>query len=486
MSSQKKSKNRQKTDLKSITRPYRIVSYISLALFASLIGYMVYFQVFLSDNLLNSPYNKRQEIVQEQIVKGSLLDRSGNVLAETVTAEDGTESRNYPYGNLFAQAVGYSVYGGSGLESTENSTMLQSHADIVTQMQQDIQEEKKQGDNVTTTLSAVLQQAASDALGSNRGAVFAMDADTGEVLVDYSSPNFNPNTIEQDWESLVNSEDGVFLNRATQGQYPPGSTFKIVTALAYYRQHGTFDDFSYTCTGSYESDGYTIHCAGNEVHGQESFQDAMANSCNCAFAYMAVNLIDKDLLRQTADQMGFNQDIPVELPYNGGEFTLDANTPNQLTMQTAIGQGDTLATPMLMCMVADAVKNNGQMMTPIFVKSVDSATGSNVKTMQPQIFGDVMTTEETQALEPLLEAVVQRGTAADDLSDLPYQIAGKTGTAEYGDVSEGKAHSWFTGYTNTGNNDIVVCAVVENGGNGRAPATQVARNVFSAWGTETY
>ena len=224
MSSQKKSKNRQKTDLKSITRPYRIVSYISLALFASLIGYMVYFQVFLSDNLLNSPYNKRQEIVQEQIVKGSLLDRNGNALAETVTSEDGTESRNYPYGNLFAQAVGYAVYGGSGLESTENSTMLQSHADIVTQMQQDIQEEKKQGDNVTTTLSAVLQQAASDALGSNRGAVFAMDADTGEVLVDYSSPNFNPNTIEQDWESLVNSEDGVFLNRATQGQYPPGST----------------------------------------------------------------------------------------------------------------------------------------------------------------------------------------------------------------------------------------------------------------------
>jgi peptidoglycan glycosyltransferase len=120
------------------------------------------------------------------------------------------------------------------------------------------------------------------------------------------------------------------------------------------------------------------------------------------------------------------------------------------------------------------------------VKSVDSATGSNVKTVQPQVFGEVMTTEETQALEPLLEAVVQRGTAADDLSDLPYQIAGKTGTAEYGDISEEKAHSWFTGYTNTGNNDIVVCAVVEDGGNGRAPATQVARSVFSAWGTGTY
>ncbi|MEE1114612.1 MAG: penicillin-binding transpeptidase domain-containing protein [Eubacterium sp.] len=451
-----------------------------MALFIGLIAYMIYFQVFRSDELLNSPYNKRQDKVEESVIRGSILASDGSPLAQTQTAEDGTETRVYPYNGLFAHTVGYASYGGSGLESTHNNDLIHSHANIVTQVQNDLNDEKKQGDSIRTTLSVDLQQTAVDALGGNKGAVFVMNRDTGDVLVDWSNPGFNPNTIVEDWDALTNSDDGVFMNRATQGQYPPGSTFKIITALAYLRQYGTFDNFSYECTGSYEYAGYTITCANGEVHGTETFADAMANSCNCAFAYMSVNMIDKKNLRQAAEDLGFNQQIDLALPYVQSIFSLDSNTADQLTMQTAIGQGDTLATPMEMCMVAQAVANGGKMMKPNFISEIVSADGTVVSGSEEKEIGQVMTADQAEAIKDLLFGVVSKGTAYD-LADLSCNVAGKTGTAEYGDIAEGRAHSWFTGFSNTGAGDIVVCVLVEDGGNGNAPATSVARAIFSAY-----
>ncbi len=482
MTSDEKSNSRQKKISRSaIARPYRIVSYVSLMLFVGLIAYMIYFQVYQSEDLLNSPYNKRQEEAEEQIVRGSILasDRS-TILAETTTDENGEETRTYPYGSLFAHTVGYQIYGGSGLESTQNSTLIQSHSSLVTQVQNDLDDEKKQGDNLITTFDVSLQQTASDALGGMSGAVIVMDIDTGEILVDVSSPTYDPNTVEEDWDTLTTDDTGVFMNRAMQGLYAPGSTFKMVTALAYLRQYGTFDGFSYSCSGTYTYSDFTIHCSGYAAHGDEDFEHAMANSCNCAFAYMAVNLIDKDVLRETAESLGFNEDLDLELPYTASEFTLDADTADQLTMQTAIGQGETLATPMQMCMITDAIANGGLMMEPAFVDSVVSADGRTVSEGGSVSYGQVMTAEEASALKEVLSGVTSYGTASA-LSSLSYNIIGKTGTAEYGDVSDGTAHSWFTGFSNTGGDDIVVTVLVEGGGNGVYSATTVAGTIFQAY-----
>ena len=481
MNSKKNSNNRRGKESRSaISKPYVLVSYLSVALFIGLIAYMLYFQVSKRDELLNSPLNKRQADAEAQVIRGSILSSDGEILAQTSMDDYGDPWRLYPYGSLFAHTVGYDVYGGSGLESTHNNDLIHSHMNLVSQVQTDLEEEKKPGDDLITTLDAGLQQTALNALYGMNGTVVVLEAGTGKVLADVSSPAFDPNTVTEDWEWLVQDESGIFLNRAMQGLYPPGSTFKIVTALAYLRQYGSFDDFYYECTGTYENAGFTIHCSNGHVHGAETMADAMANSCNCAFAYMAVEKIDKNLLRKTAEDLGFNKTIVTDLPFTASSFTMDKKTADQLAMQTAIGQGDTLATPMHMCMIAQAVANDGKMLIPQFAEKIRSNDGATVKRFSAKSYGQVMTGEEARQIKDLLYGVVQWGTASD-LSDLPYSIAGKTGTAEYGDVAYGRAHSWFVGFSNTGNRDIVVCALVEDGGDGTLYGTQVARQVFQRW-----
>ncbi|MEE0954776.1 MAG: penicillin-binding transpeptidase domain-containing protein [Eubacterium sp.] len=479
MSSEKRSKNRQ--NRASTTRTYKVVAWLCSFLFLALIGYIIYFQIFQSKNILNNKYNTRLQEAAEKVSRGSILARDGQVLAETVRDQNGEETRNYPFNSLFAHPVGYASYGGSGLEAAESTTLLTSHSNIVTQFENELNEEKKQGDNVVTTLDVKLQTAARDALGSYKGTVLAMDSSTGDILCDYSAPGFDPNTLEENWDSLTQSTDGNFINRSLQGLYPPGSTFKLITALTYLREHGTFDDFSYNCTGSEEYEGFSIHCVHGEVHGQESFADAMANSCNCAFAHMALNDIDKDDLRATAESMGFNKkELKTDLPYEQSIFTLDSSTPGQLTMQTAIGQGDTRATPMQMLLVADAAANGGKAMNPNFITSVQSSEGTAVQSASRTPYGQLMTSEEAEALKGLMKEVVKRGTASRQLSDLPYNIAGKTGTAEHTDEAGGKAHSWFVGFSDTGYNDIAVCVLVEDGDLDLTGA-YVARQLFTSW-----
>ena len=458
-----------------------IVSYLFLCLFLSMVAYMVYFQVYKSEDLLNSPYNKRQQKYQEEIVRGSILASDGTVLARTDTDEEGNETRVYPYESLFAQVVGYSGYGSSGLEATQSTSLMTSHADIAERVQKDLTEEKNIGDNLVTTLNVNLQQAASDALGENQGAIVVLETSTGRILADVSKPDFNPNTISEDWDSLNSDDSGSpFLNRALQGQYAPGSTFKIVTALAYLRQYGSFDNYSFECTGEYTQGGYTIHCSGNTAHGTESLADAFANSCNCAFSDIATQYLGSDALMEAAEDFYFNKSFSLELSAAASSFSLDTGRADGLTMQTAIGQGDTLVSPLHMALITEAVANGGNMMQPHFVDQVESYTGTIVSQTDSKLLTQVMSAQEAAQITDLMKGVVQRGTGTA-LADLPYDIAGKTGTAEYGNTEDGTAHSWFVGFSNTGNSDITVAVIVEGGGEGGGAAAQAARAVFASY-----
>lgn len=216
------------------------MTYLFVTLFLALISYIVYFNVFRAKTIVNSPYNVRQDAFADRIIRGSITDRDGEVLAETQVGEDGTENRVYPYGAAFAHVVGYSneTAGKSGLESIENSELLTSNAFFAEKFLNEFKDEKNHGDTVVTTLDAGLQQAAYNALGENRGAIMVMEASTGKILAMVSGPSYDPNTIAQDWEALnADSTYSPLLNRVTQGAYAPGSTFKIVTALEYMREH---------------------------------------------------------------------------------------------------------------------------------------------------------------------------------------------------------------------------------------------------------
>ena len=223
------------------------ITYFFVILFIALMGYLVYFTTVKAKTFVNSPYNQRQDSFAQSVVRGDITDRNGNVLATTEVDEDGTETRTYPYGSLFSHVIGYndSQFGKTGLESAQNFDLLTSNAFFMEKIQNEFKGEKDQGDTVVTTLDAELQQAAYDALGENKGAVIVMEADTGKILTLVSKPDFDPNTLAENWEILnTDEENSPLLNRATNGSYAPGSVFKIVTALAYMRQDTDYNSYS--------------------------------------------------------------------------------------------------------------------------------------------------------------------------------------------------------------------------------------------------
>ena len=177
------------------------VSYLMVALFLSMAGYLIYFNVVLRDDINNNQYNTKQSAYQEQIIRGNIYSADGNVLAQTDIAEDGTESRSYPYSNLFAHIVGYATNGKSGIESVHNYDLLSSHASILDQIREEKLDTKVQGDSLVLTLNTQLQQVCYDALGDNKGAIVVLEPSTGKVLAMVSKPDFDPNTIEQDWDA---------------------------------------------------------------------------------------------------------------------------------------------------------------------------------------------------------------------------------------------------------------------------------------------
>ena len=440
-------------------------------------GYITYFQVARSRDIIRSPYNARQDSYADRVVRGKILDKDGNVLAQTNVSEDGTETREYPYGNMFAHVVGYSVQGKSGLESVENFELLTSNAFFLEKIKNEFQDKKNMGDSVVTTLNLELQEAAYDALGNYKGAVVVMEPITGKILAMVSKPDFDPNTVAENWDFLNTDQDSVLLNRATQGQYAPGSTFKVVTALEYMRENPDYENYGYNCTGAIEKDGVTIRCYNGHVHGQVGFQDSLAYSCNTSFSNIGLSLDIKNF-RETSKELLFNSKLPSVLPYSKSSFSLEPGAGSADKMMTAMGQGKTQVSPYHMALITSAIANGGPLMKPYLVDSVTNYTGAVIDKNKPEKYKSLMTSEDAAKLKQYMSAVVDYGTASV-LSGQSYTAAGKTGTAEYSSDKE-KDHSWFIGMTNVDNPELVISVIIESS-DGTAKAVDVAKQVFDAY-----
>lgn len=474
-------KKKQKKAKRRKNREYTIVSYFFVLIFVSLIGYMAYFNIWERDAITSSPYNSRQNQAEDRIVRGSILSSDGQALAYTQVDDQGNETRIYPYGNMFAHVVGYEANGRNGLESLANSSLMSTHHEYVDRLKNEILELKNPGDNVVTTLNTRLQEVAYNALGGYNGAVVVMDPKTGAVLASVSKPDFDPNTVEANWDSLVNdSTNSSLLNRATQGAYPPGSIFKIVTALTYLREHGTLDDFSYNCTGSITQEGHTIPCIYGEVHGQVDFTTAFAESCNTAFVQMGLDL-GADAIQETAEDLLFNQELPISLDYRKSTIDLKESEGIPFLMQSSIGQGTTLVSPMHMAMIVSAIANGGELMKPYYIDHVENDAGDVVKTTSPSTYKELMSESEAETLKNLMAEVVNSGTGTQ-LSGESYSAAGKTGSAEY-EGSDGsiQTHSWFVGFSNVEDPDLVVAVIAEGAGTGSKVALPIAHEIFNAY-----
>ncbi|MDD3253204.1 MAG: penicillin-binding transpeptidase domain-containing protein [Lachnospiraceae bacterium] len=457
-----------------------VITYALVGLFVCMLGYFGYFLQVQSENIINNSYNARLDSFSDRIVRGELLSRDGQVLARTEVAEDGTEVRRYPYDALFAHVVGYSDHGKVGLESLANFYLLSSHVNLVEKTVNELSDEKNLGDNVITTLDVGLQQVASDALGDRKGAVVVMEPDTGKILAMVSKPGYNPNTLGADWDSLISGDNtqAQLLNRATQGLYPPGSTFKIVTILEYMREHpDTWRDFTFDCDGQYEYEDYTISCYHGNAHGHQTLEQAFANSCNGAFSSLGLEL-NLGSMRTLTNQLLFNAQLPTALAYSKSSFVMGSDASAWEILQTSIGQGSTQMTPLHSCLVASAIANGGVLMKPYLIDHVETVAGEEIKKFLPESYGPLMNATEASQLSELMRLVVTDGTGSAVRTDA-YTVAGKTGSAEFETGKE--THAWFTGFAPAENPQLAVTVLVEEGGSGGQAAAPIARSIFDTW-----
>lgn len=460
------------------------VTYAFVVLFLALMCYIVYFNIVRAKTIVNSPYNQRQDAFADRIIRGTITDRAGNVLAETQVTEDGTEVRNYPYGPAFAHVVGYSNShtGKSGLESVENFELLTSNSFFLEKIANDFKGQKNMGDTVVTTLDANLQQAAYNALGDNKGGIVVMEASTGKILAMVSGPTFDPNTIEESWDYLnADDSESPLLNRTTQGAYAPGSTFKVITALEFMRQYSDYESYTYECSGQIEKDGTTIPCFNGNIHGHEDLRASLANSCNASFANIGL-MLDKTAYRQTLESLLFNKKLPCVFDYSKSLFQITKDSGTAEMMMTAMGQGKTMTSPYHMALITSAIANGGVLMEPYLVEKVTNHRGSQIRKNVPRSYKKLMSVEESSRLKSYMNSVIDEGITATALQGLSYSVAGKTGTAEYSLTDENKSHSWFIGFTNVDNPELVISVVIEgNDGDLTTNAVPIARQVLDAY-----
>ena len=456
------------------------LAYVVAGIFVCMLLYLGYFIQFESGTAINNTYNPRVNLLAEKVVRGKILSADGQVLARTVTADDGTETREYPFGNLYAHVVGYTEKGRTGIESMTNFYLLTSHVNLIEQIVNEFSGTKNLGDNVVTTLESRLQQTAYDLLGDRRGAVVVMEPDTGKILAMVSKPDYDPNTVAAQWESLTADEQGEarLLNRATQGLYAPGSTFKILTLLEYIREHpDDYENFHFDCDGTYENGEYQIRCYQGEAHGSQDLSQAFANSCNGAFASMGLEL-DLKQYADLADQLLYNQPLPLALPYNKSSYSMTEGADTWEVLQTAIGQGKTQVTPIHQLMVTSAIANGGTLMKPYVVDHLENAGGQTIKKFMPSAYGELLSASEAEQLTEYMRQVVETGTGSAVRTDA-YTVAGKTGSAEFETGKE--THAWFTGFAPAEDPKIAVTVIVEESGSGGRVAAPIARGIFDAY-----
>ena len=338
--------------------------------------------------------------------------------------------------------------------------------------------QKNPGDDLYTTLDLELQKTASDALGDRKGAVVVMEPDTGRILAMVSKPAYDPNQVQNQWDSLRTDSESRLLNRATQGVYPPGSTFKIITLLEFMREYPEeYRNFHYDCNGVLEQGDYTIQCYHKTAHGSQNLEEAFANSCNGAFADIGM-MLDQKKLSGTTRELLYDQNLPVPLSYSKSVFIEAAQDDTWQILLTAIGQGKTQITPMHSAMITAAIANGGTLMKPYLMDHVVNAAGEMVKAFTPEAYGNLMTASEAETLGTMMRAVVTEGTGSKLKND-QYTVAGKTGSAEFETGKE--THAWFTGYAPAENPQLAVSVIVEEGGSGGAAAAPIARAVFDNW-----
>lgn len=454
----------------------RIFWVMCLCLFV-LICYTFWLVVFERDTISTNAYNTRLRIEYENLKKGDVLDANGKVIATSTISNDGNYTRTYPTNSIFAHVVGYSEKGKTGLEATQNFKMTTIKNEISQRIYNIMFKDELIGNSISLTIDYELQKLASDLLGSSKGAIVALEPSTGRILTMQAYPTFNPNTIVDDWTNLSNDENSPLINRGTQGLYPPGSTFKIITALSIMRNEKNWENITYNCNGIDQFGDKVITCFDRTAHGEVGLLKAMEKSCNCYFAYMLVNMDDGgEKLYEAMEDSAVLEDFDFQLTRSKNRINIGKDSNESILIETAIGQGETVVTPLYMAMLIGAIANDGIMMEPYLVDNIIDYKGNIKKDTVPSKLTSIATKTETQVIEEMLLSVVENGTGVNSKIS-GVSVAGKTGTAQNATDFE---HSWFVAYAPVENPQIAVAVVIENIIEGGS-AVPIARNIIKKY-----
>lgn len=482
-----------------MNRPVRRLAVIVFVAFAVLLGGLTYNQVIAGPGYRDDPRNARVIIYESGRERGGIVTADGVVLARsTGTAGDSpTYTRVYPEGEYYAHVVGFAsaLLEDRGLEATRAGELLSQRDATITGLLSAIAGEDLSPKGLRLTLHDRLQRVAFDALGDQAGAVVAIDPTTGAILAMVSRPSYDPGSLVRAdavlaGEALDADPARPLLNRAVAETYPPGSTFKVVTAAAAIEGGSAGPETSYPNPVELELPGSTAtirNFSGDRCGGDEraTMRLALVASCNTVFGIIGMETGEGDLVT-AAEQFGFNQIVPFELEPAistippAGELIDPA-----ILAQTALGQRDVRAAPLQMALVAAAIANDGVIMTPYAVAEVVDSEGDVVDETVPSEWRRAVSPATARVITDMMIQVVTAGTGrAAAVSGAT--VAGKTGTAE---VPGGAPHAWFIGFAALGDGapGIALAVIVESGGaagdaaTGGSVAAPIAQVVLAEW-----
>ena len=461
-----------------ITRLFGVI----VVLFALLVFFTTRWTVIDASKLDGNSLNKLALFQNLKIRRGRILADNGTVLARSVAAGGGTWKRAYPTGPLFAQAIGYSnliLGSAAGLELSDGSytrglqTGLNSIFGQLTP--------RRVGDDVYTTLDPKAQQVAVQQLAGQVGSVVALNPSTGAVKVMYANPSYDDNNPSAGGASVST------FNRSTQASYPPGSTFKVVTAAA------AIDSGAYTPSSTVNGNspvtisGVPLSNDNNQSWGNVDLTTALTYSINTVWAQVAEH-VGRPTMTNYMQRFGFYSKPPLDYPPDELNISrpfsplgraYPPGSPNEDIGRIGIGQGGLLVTPLQMAMVASAVANGGKLMVPHMTARVVDSSGVTVKTITPSVYNQVMKASTAAELTQMMRKVVEEGTGtAAQLGGT--SVAGKTGTASIGVQGSNLTEPWFIGFAPIGNPKVAVAVTIEqsHGGFGGTVAAPIAKAVI--------
>jgi len=490
-------------------RQIRRLGVALMVLFVIAFAQVNYLQVFAADRIADDPANAQRQLIAEyKVDRGSILAADGTTVLASSRRSPGDLrfQRRYPHGELYAHETGFYsfVFGRTELEQAFNDFLAGDAPELLQQTLTDlILGRPKQGATIVTTLVPEIQEAAAAAAAAEEGdvAIAAIDPATGDVLAMVSEPTYDPNLLaSQDpkivrdaWDALNEDPDKPLLSRASDELFPPGSTFKLVTASAAL-ENGFGPDSLWPNPTELDlplTDATIENFGGSTCSGgsQITLADALRQSCNVVFGEVGLELGEEALAEQARDY-GFTAEpgedlVPFDIPWTSGVFPAPETFAERepAVAISAIGQQDVAANPLQMALVAAAIGNGGVEMQPRLVTEARDPTGQVIAEFAPQEFSQPLSAANAAALTQMMVGVVESGTGT--AAQIPgVTVAGKTGTAQHGEGEN--PHAWFVSFAPAEAPEIAVAVIVLDGGSLSSEATggqlaaPIARAVLEA------